>query len=148
MSLLYPGAAVLIQANLDALHQKNRVRMVVVGQFTPSQFAAINALKRKQGLPPVKSPEIVFLGSHLYKSRVTKDGYSVDDVMLQIESAPMATSVVLSRNMTTLQSAVLRQDGYGNQVRDEAVFECTLRKPRAELYSVIPKGDHKKPPTK
>ncbi|TAM49722.1 MAG: hypothetical protein EPN57_25020 [Paraburkholderia sp.] len=43
--------------------------------------------------------------------------------------------------MTTVQSTVLRDDGYGAMVRDEAVLELYARKPRAELFSVIPKGD-------
>jgi len=33
-------------------------------------------------------------------------------------------------------------------VLDRAIFECTQRKPRAELFSVIPKGDTRKPTTK
>jgi hypothetical protein len=48
--------------------------------------------------------------------------------------------------MTALDSVARREDGYGNMVRDRAVLELTQRKPRAELYSVIPKGDTNKPP--
>lgn len=60
----------------------------------------------------------------------------------QVESALSMTSVVkASPKMTTMQNPVERADGYGNQVRDLAVFELTQRKPRAELYSLIPKGD-------
>jgi hypothetical protein len=44
-----------------------------------------------------------------------------------------------------MQNPNARDDGYGNQVFDRAVFEMTAKKPRAELYSVIPKGDKLKP---
>ena len=46
---------------------------------------------------------------------------------------------------TALINNTPRNDGYGNQVNDLAVLELTSRKPRAELYSVIPKGDDNKP---
>lgn len=60
---------------------------------------------------------------------------------LQAKSALDTASVVkASPKMTTMQNPVERADGYGNQVRDLAVFELTQRKPRAELYSLVPKG--------
>ena len=47
--------------------------------------------------------------------------------------------------MTVMQNRCPRQDRYGNcTIRDLAVFECTARHPRPELYSVIPKGDLQK----
>jgi hypothetical protein len=49
-------------------------------------------------------------------------------------------------NMTALEAGERRNDGYGNMVRDRAILELTQRKPRAELYSVMPKGDTIKPP--
>eukprot|EP01133_Synstelium_polycarpum_P003972 gene3972-4597_t len=146
MTLLYANAKALIRENLNALDQGKTVTGVVIGKFTQDQFTAINAHKELIGLPKLESPEIIFIGSHLYKSRITKDRYTVDDVMKQIESALMDTSIVLPTNMTAIQSITRRQDGYGNNVKDEAVFECTQKKPRAELYSVVPKQDHKKPP--
>ena len=60
---------------------------------------------------------------------------------MQIVSALSADAVVMANVKTTaLESATRREDGYGNMVRDRAVLELTQRKPRAELYSVIPKG--------
>ena len=47
--------------------------------------------------------------------------------------------------MSGLESCVERDDGYGNRVIDWAVLECSMRFPRPELYSVIPKGDNIKP---
>lgn len=51
-------------------------------------------------------------------------------------------------HMTALRSTFGRDDGYGNEVFDEAIFELTARKPKAELYSIIPKGDRNKPKNK
>ena len=45
--------------------------------------------------------------------------------------------------MTALKNPVQRNDGYGNNVNDLGILELTQRKPRAELFSVIPKGDGK-----
>jgi hypothetical protein len=56
--------------------------------------------------------------------------------MLQIESVLVATAIVLtSPRMTAVRSTTPRQDGYGNEVLDEAVFECTQRKPREALIN-------------
>ncbi|MEW7849536.1 hypothetical protein AB2N08_12615 [Massilia aurea] len=115
----------------------------MIGCFTPEQFATLNQLKVAAQLPRLESPEIVFIGSHVYKSRVQRDGYTIDDVVLQIEHALAASAKVQSSvRMTALKSTARRKDGYGNEVLDEAVFELTQRKPKAELYSVIPKGDN------
>lgn len=144
---LFDNAKYLIRANLEEVQRGGKARAVVIGDFTPAQFETINQIKESVGLPLLESPEIVFIGSHVYSSRVIRDGYSLDDVMLQIESVLVATAIVLtSPRMTAIRSTTPRQDGYGNEVLDEAVFECTQRKPRAELYSVMPKGDRIKPP--
>jgi hypothetical protein len=143
---LYGNGTALIRKNLEDLHQGKRVSLVVIGILTQKQHEDINALKEKLNLPLLQNPEIVFIGSHLYKSRVTQDGYTLDDVMLQIESAMAVTSVVRDGSpMTNMRSTIRRADGYGNLVYDQAVFELTTRKPRAELFSVIPKGDKNKP---
>ncbi|OAU96701.1 hypothetical protein AO385_0014 [Moraxella catarrhalis] len=52
----------------------------------------------------------------------------------------------MAQRMTAIQSITPRNDGYGNLVTDRAIFELTAKKPRAELFSVIPKGDNNKPP--
>ncbi len=90
--------------------------------------------------------EVVFVGRHIYERRILFDGYSIDDVVLQIVSAMADSAVIrMSQKMTALQSTQKRSDGYGNDVTDEAVLECTGKYPRPELYSVIPKGDDIKP---
>lgn len=143
---LYQDAKYLLRANLEAIERGERVRAVTIGVLTGAQFAAINAYRSSAGLPEVENPEIVFLGKHLYNSRVAQDGYTIDDVMDQIESALAETAVAhLNPKMSGLQAAIPRADRYGNTVRDLAVLELTQRKPRAELFSVIPKGDTNKP---
>ena len=83
------------------------------------------------------------MGRHHYMSRI-QQGYVVEDLLLQIEASLAEDAVPFLRGtMTALQSTRDRCDGYGNNVRDLAVFELSTRKPRAELFSVIPKGDRR-----
>lgn len=137
----------ILRASLETLKEGERPLVVTIGTLTNDQHAAINAYRTKHGLPPLVSPEIVFLGRHLYNSRAVKDGYTIDDILDMIESALADTAgVIASHKMTALRSIRSRPDQYGNHVTDEAVFELTQRRPKAELYSVIPKGDKNKPP--
>ncbi|NWA01268.1 hypothetical protein [Pseudomonas gingeri] len=145
---LYDNAEYLIRANLNEIAQGRRVRAVVIGVLTEVQFEAINRQKESQGLPQLEDPEIVFLGKHAYESRVVvvRDGHTIDDMVVQIVFALAETAIaVASPRMTAIKSTQLRLDGYGNEVTDEAIFELTARKPKAELYSIVPKGDRIKP---
>jgi len=143
---LFENADYLIMANLQQLASDYRVRAVEIGRFTEGQFEAINRQKQGQGLPLLEDPGIVFIGSHAYRSRVIRDGYTIDDMLVQIRSALAVTSIWKSAtHMTALRSTIGRHDGYGNEVFDEAIFELTARKPKAELYSIVPKGDRNKP---
>jgi len=74
---LYENAKYLIRANLEECERGGRVRAVVIGHFTQVQYEAINAYRESVGLPRLGSPEIVLIGSHLYRSRVTRDGYTM-----------------------------------------------------------------------
>ena len=142
---LYLDALTLIRINLNIIASGQKAKAVDIGCFTPVQFEEINNLRVKKQLPLLESPEIVFIGSHLYKSRVVNDGYTIEDVLAQISSVFLAkSSIIHTNNMTCLKSTVRREDSYGNRVLDEAIFEMTQRKPKAELYSVIPKGDYLK----
>jgi hypothetical protein len=144
---LYPDAEAKVKINLQISATGGRAALIAIGTFTERQLQDINAVRRGLGLHEIDRQEIVFVGRHLYTSRA-KDGYTVDDMWKQIEAAVSAASVVFaSLKMTALESPQGRADGYGNTVRDRAVFECTQRKPRAELFSVIPKGDTQKPIT-
>ena len=117
------------------------MQLIAIGALSNSQFRQINFERVKLGLPEIVSAEIVYLGRHHFQSRTTQ-GYTCADMLQQLEWAisDHAIPKVVSRG-TTLQSAVERPDGYGNMVRDQAILDVTARKPRVEVFSVIPKGD-------
>jgi hypothetical protein len=138
-------AAALIRANLEQIEAGHKARLVVIGALTQEQLADINKHRAAQGLAPVNA-EVVFIGKHIYQTRIAKDGYTIEDVIDQISNAMRPDSLVLDTSkMTAMENPDLRADRYGNKVRDRAVFECTVRHPRPELFSVIPKGDLIKP---
>ena len=144
---LNDGALNLIRQALDAVAQGQRLPMVSIGWFTDEQYQEIRRLQVARQFQPLESPEIIYRGRHHYESRIPQ-GYVVDDLLLQIEWALANDAEALFfGKMTSLRSRRLRSDGYGQQVRDEAIFEMTASKPRAELFSVIPKGDGRKPKT-
>ena len=119
--------------------------MIAIGCFTNEQFAEINLGRAALDLHMLEKNEIVFIGRHLHTSR-SSDGYNVDDIVKQIASALCADAIAeITTHVSYMQNPNPRDDGYGNSVNDRAVFEMTARKPRAELYSVIPKGDRNKP---
>ena len=142
---LYPNGEHQIRKNLGKVSKGITPYPVKVGKLTDAQLADLNNERSNRKMKPMKG-EIVFVGRHMYERRVLADGYSIDDVVKQIVSALDEKSVVrMSPKMTAIQSSQLREDEYGNKVRDEAVLECTMKYPKPELYSVIPKGDDIKP---
>lgn len=135
----------MLRENLQRLQVGKGPRLVVIGFLTQTQVDEINAKRSTEGLPPI-SAEVVFVGKHLFNSRVVEDGYSIDDVIDQIESGMAGSSVVASNPARAMiENPVPRADRYGNLVSDRVVFECTGRYPRAELFSVTPKGDKNRP---
>jgi len=144
---LSKNAGELIRTNLEQFRPdvKVRVRPVAIGIPTDSQLEAVNEKQNEAGLPLLIS-EVIFVGWHIYKSRILKDGYRIEDVVDQIASALSCESVVLdSKHMTAFENPNVRKDCYGNEVNDRAILECMARHPRPELFSVIPKGDAIKP---
>ena len=143
---LYPNAADLIRANLEALQRGERVKPVAIGTLTDHQLAVLNFYRTKElGLPP-NTAEVIFIGGHIYARRVVDDGYTIEDAVEQVMSALDAQSIVVTGiNLTTIQNLTVRADRYGNQIRDKATLECSRRHPRPELYGVSPKGDFNKP---
>lgn len=140
---LYSHAEKLIRGNLAVTKRGKKPQLVEIGILTEIQLNAINLHRLARGWEPIH-PQIVFHGKHVYESRVLRDGYTENDLLHQIFSAIAEESVFkISQKMTVLQNPALRADGYGARVHDQAVLDCTARHPRAELYSVIPKGDRK-----
>jgi len=140
---LNPDAVKIIRANLELLKEGGRPKVVSIGYLTQEQHKAINALRDKEGKPRLESPEILFMGRHMYASR-SDDGYTIDDIIAMIESALCNESeAVPHAKMTGMINYKHRTDAYGNKVQDLAVLELYARRPKAELFSVIPKGDTK-----
>jgi hypothetical protein len=132
-----------IRRNLTQAQSGLRPRAVKIGFFTGEQLALINEAFISKGFPELL-PEILFHGTHLFKSRCERDGYTIEHVLAQIQSAFSDESeIVLSASSTMIRNPHKRMDHNGNLVNDEAVFECTARRPYADLYSVIPRGDGK-----
>lgn len=141
---LYENALEIIRQNLEQLQNGERPRFQAIGKLTDEQLNTINQKQFEKGLPTVECNEILYMGRHHYNSRVVQDGYTISDLLKQIESVLAESSVI--ENNKVLKSTIKRNDGYGNMVSDWAVFEMTAKRPRMELFSVIPKGDDKKPP--
>ncbi len=140
---LYPHALALIRANLEEIAKGNRVKPVAIGNLTERQLGAINQARQARSNPlPVVIAEVLFFGKHMYQSRVVQDGYTIDDLLDQIASAMDSTAAFIpTSKAAAIQNHTRRLDRYGNMVQDMAIFECTTRHPRPELFSVIPKGD-------
>jgi hypothetical protein len=143
---LYLNAPVLIRANLEQLAHGRKVRPQPVGTLTARQLGSINLARQARFHPlPVVIAEVLFIGQHIYNSRLVRDGYTIEDVFDQIASAMAIGSIfVPTSKMAAIQNHERRLNRYGCYVQDMAIFECTARHPRPELFSVIPKGD--KPP--
>jgi len=142
---LYANARDTLCANLREIQTGNKVKAVPIGTLTAAQLAAINVNRAAQGLNPIIA-EVVFVGGHIYKSRVLRDGYTIEDVIDQISSAMDCDAEVLrTQKMTAMENPNPRADRYGNRVTDRVIFECSTRHPRPELFSVQPKGDFIKP---
>jgi hypothetical protein len=143
---LYENATQLIRGNFSVAKRGRKPRLVPIGYLTDTQLDRINENRRRRQFEPIDR-EVVFVGSHLYESRILEDGYTIDDVLRQISCAMSpAARWIPSVKMTVIENPCCREDGYGNCVNDQAVLECTSRFPRAELFSVIPRGDRCKPP--
>lgn len=140
---LHPNAIDFVRANLELLKAGERPRFVTIGYLTEAQHLAINAIRKQEGKPELAEPEILFMGRHFYNSR-SVDGYTIDDMIAMVESGLSAAATAISHHtMTGIINFSYRADAYGNQVQDLAVFELYARRPKAELFSVIPKGDTK-----
>ena len=145
---LFADGAKKIRRAMELVAAGQRSPFVKVGIFTPEQLTAINGMRKEKNLDPIEAT-IVCNGKHLYESRCIKDGYSIDEMVEQIQFAfELATEAKREGWSTILRSTSDRIDKQGNAVRDELVFECTQRHPNANLFSAIPRGDGKGPQVK
>lgn len=113
---------------------------VKIGAFTAEQLKMINEQRAQEELAPIDGI-IIFNGKHLYRSRCIENGYSIEEILEQIQSAFCPTAEVSHDFSTVIRNPVERIDRDGKAVKDEAVFECSERHPSPILLSVIPRGD-------
>ena len=138
---LVENARRIMRLNLETIRDGKKPKLITVGALTSDQLAGINEILNAEELPLIVA-EVVFIGKHIYRSRITDDGYTIEDVLDQIYAAMEPTSLVVqSLKMRAMENPKPRLDRYGMWVNDRAIFECTAKHPRPELYSVIPKGD-------
>ena len=138
---LYDDACVRIERQLEQIADGYRVPLIEIGYLTYQQHQHVRELRRHADLADVEQPTIVYVGRHHFSSR-SKQGYTIQDMVRQIEACMDANAeVFLTRGMMILRAVAQREDGYGNWVLDDGVFEMTRRKPKIELFSVIPRGD-------
>lgn len=141
---VYADAETIVKENLQLIAEGKKAPVRAIGRLTDDQLREVNRVRAGFGLFPLEDGEILFMGRHHYESRCIKDSYTIHDAWLQIESALSATSeVLINAFQTTLQNTVERDDGYGHKVHDRGVLECTKRKPKAEIFSAMPRGDGK-----
>lgn len=138
---LNPTAKDAIRANLERVAKGEKPKPIDIGELTPTQFAEINAYRSEHGLPALVSAVVCYVGKHHWEGR-SLQGYSIEEMLTQIESAMSEHSIVqMNGNQTAMQNMAWRDNGDGKMVRDKATFELMQQKPKAELLSVIPKGD-------
>lgn len=144
---LYDKAHELIRFNLEQLVEGRRPKRVEVGELDANLFTEVNQFRLENGIFQLAERRLVFIGRHIYDSRLVGDGYSIDDVLDQITSAIQPCSELqLTEVGTALQNPNKRADKYGNMVNDRVLFECSTCRPWVQLWSVIPIGDKNKPP--
>jgi hypothetical protein len=142
---LFVNGKDLIRKNLEAIHAGQRVPRIKVGRLTKTQIEAVNAQQDARALP-FSIDEVVFVGRHIHKRRILGDGYTIDDVIDQVESAMSEGSEVIANDyMTAMRNPIARSDRFGNLVHDEVILECSRYRPNPDIFSVVPKGDKIKP---
>ncbi|HEX9199174.1 MAG TPA: hypothetical protein VF865_06420 [Acidobacteriaceae bacterium] len=142
---LHPNGANRVRRNLQQIRDNKAPQRCIIGHLTTVQLEAINEDRVQSGLPPIVA-EIIFIGKHIYRSRCIRDGYSIEEVIVQIKNALDPDALFKpTHSWTVLRNPKARTIEDGRAIHDEAVFECTSRAPNPELFSVVPRGDGKNP---
>lgn len=135
-----------LHSQIKSLINGDRVPVIEIGYLTQEQHDAINQGRSALDYPPLESPKILYLGKHHVGSRHGKDGYNADDILEQImHILDTEVDIPITPRQTKMVSKTSRLDAYGNTIIDTGILELMSRRPKAELYSVIPKGDNIKP---
>ena len=142
---LYDNAKNLMRRNLEAIAARQKIHSVAIGSLSEKQLRTINEERAADEMPPIVA-EVLFVGAHVYKSRVLRDGYEIEDILEEVESAlSEASEVIYTPYMTAIQNPNARLDRFGNHVNDRMIFECTKYRPNPEMFSTQPKGDRIRP---
>jgi hypothetical protein len=155
-SLLLPNGLIELRQHLEAikntvLHgaQRPKPPKIILAELTQSQFDQLNGLRKQTNRPPLPTRILEYDGRHHFESRHA-DGYGIEDMVIQILSVLDTRSEAVLQNKhpqnVNLLNPNARCDNYGNQVNDMAAFNVSSRSQYTELFSVIPRGDVKKPP--
>jgi hypothetical protein len=97
-----------IRNSLLLVQEGKHSPFVKVGSFTPEQLKLINEQRGQDDLLPIEAI-IVFNGKHLYKSRCVENGYTIDEVLVQIESAFCATAEVCHDGRSTVMANQIKR---------------------------------------
>lgn len=135
-----PNKRDAIRANLQRIANGEKPPLIVIGELTQKQFADINAYRSAEQLPALESAVVVYQGRHHYESR-SKDGYTIEDMVLQIESALSAHSeVVAGKKMTGIQNKQGRNDGLWTHRERPCRFGTHFKETESGSAVGYPKG--------
>jgi hypothetical protein len=100
-----------IHNNLLQVQVGEKPKRARVGTFTEGQLIEINAIRASLKFEPLLSL-FLFSGRHLYMSRCVDNGYSIEEVLVQVESALSGLSIVkMSGPAAVLHNPQKRADG-------------------------------------
>lgn len=140
-----PGALDKARTMLEAVARGERASPIELATLSPVQLNALNEARRTKGMPEFSQPDALYNGRHHYQSR-SADGYSIDEMLNQLESGLADSSrVVNTAKGAELRANFPRLNENGVNVVDSAVL-MSGRDGVPEIFSVIPRGDKKMPP--
>ena len=96
---LYENALEIIRQNLEQLQNGEHPKFQAIGKLTDEQLNTINQKQFEKGLPTVECNEILYMGRHHYNSRVVQDGYTILDLLKQIESVLTESSIIENKGI-------------------------------------------------
>ena len=114
---LYENAVALIRANLETIQSGRKARAVAIGRLTQAQLDSINEHRweHNEELPAIEA-EVLFIGQHVYNSRIKGDNYTIDDVVQQIVSAMSEASAIIGNLPARLFKIPFREStGWGTR---------------------------------
>lgn len=114
----------LAEKALKSVSKGEKPKAEVIADLTEKQFKDLNALRRQNGYPPFKSPEVLYNGTHHFNSRQNKDGATIEEMLAQIEGSLADTAIAKPHPRAPyLEGQTQRIDQWGSSVKDRAVLE-------------------------